>query len=228
MAALIKVEKLWKEYRTINNIVVALKDVSLEIEEKRFCVLFGPSGSGKTTFLNLIGLIDVPTKGKIFLDGTDTAKMHRGSSADFRLNNIGFIFQKYYLVEELSALDNVFLPAVAKDGFSHKITERAKYLLDLVGLKHRIKHKPRHLSEGEKQRVAIARSLINEPKILLCDEPTASLDSQNGETILDLLTKINKEKGVTVFLVTHDERHLGLGNKIFHISDGMITKTTDK
>ena len=171
-----------------------------------------------------MGLIDKPTEGKLIIDGSDVIEFQRVEAADFRLNNIGFIFQKYYLMDELSAVENVYLPAIARDGFSSKLASKASSILELVGLKDRLHHKPKHLSEGEKQRVAVARSLINEPKVLLCDEPTASLDSENGKVVLDLLAKINKESSATVFLVTHDERQLPYGDKIIRIADGKIEK----
>ena len=219
---IININNLSKDYHLGNTVIKALKNVSLEIKSGEFSILFGPSGSGKTTLLNLLGLIDTPTNGTIVLEGHDTGRLNRVKRADFRLNNIGFIFQKYYLLDELTALENVFLPAIAKDGYSTQLSRKAESILELVGLKDRIKHRPVHLSEGEKQRVAVARSLINEPTILLCDEPTASLDADNGKVILDLLAKINKESSATVFLVTHDDRQLKYGDKIIHIADGVL------
>ncbi|MFA5068672.1 MAG: ABC transporter ATP-binding protein [Candidatus Omnitrophota bacterium] len=221
---IISVKNLKKDYHLGSTVVRALKDVNLEIKSGEFSILFGPSGSGKTTLLNLLGLIDVPTCGTIALDGHDTVLLNRVKRAEFRLNNIGFIFQKYYLLDELTALENVFLPAVAKAGYSSSLLAKAEGMLELVGMKERTRHRPAHLSEGEKQRVAVARSLINNPAILLCDEPTASLDSDNGRIILDLLAKINKERSATVFLVTHDDRQLKYGDKVIHIADGMVQK----
>ena len=130
-------------------------------------------------------------------------------------------------MDELNAVENVFLPALAKEGYSTQLASKAESILELVGLKDRIRHKPKHLSEGEKQRVAVARSLINEPAILLCDEPTASLDADNGKVILDLLAKINKESSATVFLVTHDERQLKYGDKVIRIADGEVAKKAE-
>ena len=219
---LINIKALTKDYKLGTTIVSALRGVDITVAENEFCILCGPSGSGKTTLLNIMGLIDKPTEGKLIIDGSDVIKFQRVEAADFRLNNIGFIFQKYYLMNELSAVENVYLPAIAKDGFSSKLASKASNILELVGLKDRLHHKPKHLSEGEKQRVAVARSLINEPKVLLCDEPTASLDSENGKVVLDLLAKINKESSATVFLVTHDERQLPYGDKIIRIADGKI------
>jgi len=221
---IIKVDNLKKEYRIADSVIHALKGVNLSISERSYNILFGPSGSGKTTFLNIMGLIDKPTEGAIFLEGVAAATLSRIQLSNFRLENIGFIFQKFYLLEELSAVENVYLPAFAKDGFSHESVKRAEYLLDLVGLKGRLNHKPRHLSEGERQRVAIARSMINEPRILLCDEPTASLDADNGKVVMEVLQRINKEKGVTIFLVTHNEAHLNYADNIYNIRDGMITE----
>jgi putative ABC transport system ATP-binding protein len=219
---IIQISNLSKDYYLGATVVKALKNISLEIKSGEFSILFGPSGSGKTTLLNLLGLIDVPTAGSIVLEGHDTGRLNRVKRADFRLNNIGFIFQKYYLLDELTALENVFLPAIAKGGYPSRLAGKAESILELVGLKDRIHHKPMHLSEGEKQRVAVARSLINEPTILLCDEPTASLDADNGKIILDLLAKINKESSATVFLVTHDDRQIQYGDKIIHIIDGVL------
>ena len=224
---LIRTQNLKKEYKIANSVITALKGISLEIAEKKFSLLYGPSGSGKTTLLNLIGLIDFPTKGEVFIDGVDMAELKRSKLSEFRLKNIGFIFQKFYLFEELTSVENVFLPAVAKDGFSRHILKKSEHLLDLVGLKERLHHKPRHLSEGERQRVAIARSLINEPRILLCDEPTASIDDENGKVVLDILARINSEKGVTVFLVTHDERQLSYADNVFYINNGLILEKAD-
>lgn len=219
---IINIKNLSKDYYLGNTVVKALKNISLEVKNGEFSILFGPSGSGKTTLLNLLGLIDLPTNGTIVLEGNDTSKLNRLKRADFRLNNIGFIFQKYYLLDELTALENVFLPALAKEGYSAQLLRKAESILELVGLKARMRHSPMQLSEGEKQRVAVARSLINEPTILLCDEPTASLDADNGKIILDLLAKINKESSATVFLVTHDDRQLKYGDKIIHIADGVL------
>ncbi len=221
---IISIRNLVKEYRLENTVIKALNKISMKIHKGEFSILYGPSGSGKTTLLNLLGLIDIPTHGSIVLDGKNTERLNRLERANFRLNNIGFIFQKYYLLDELNAAENVFLPALAKEGYSTKLVKKAESILELVGLKDRVKHKPKYLSEGEKQRVAVARSLINEPAILLCDEPTASLDADNGTIILDLLAKINKESSATVFLVTHDERQLKYGDKVIHITDGVITE----
>jgi len=219
---IINIKNLAKEYYLGNAVIRALNKVNLEINRGEFSILCGPSGSGKTTLLNLLGLIDVPTQGSIILDGKNTEKLNRVQRADFRLKYIGFIFQKYYLLDELNAAENVFLPALAKEGNSTRLAKKAESILELVGLKDRVKHKPKYLSEGEKQRVAVARSLINEPAILLCDEPTASLDADNGKVILDLLAKINKESSATVFLVTHDERQLKYGDKVIQIADGEL------
>jgi putative ABC transport system ATP-binding protein len=219
---IINIKNLAKEYYLGSTVIRALNKVSIEINRGEFSILCGPSGSGKTTLLNLLGLIDIPTEGSIILDGRNTEKLDRVQRADFRLNNIGFIFQKYYLLDELNAAENVFLPALAKEGHSTRLVKKAESILELVGLKDRIKHKPKYLSEGEKQRVAVARSLINEPAILLCDEPTASLDADSGKVVLDLLAKINKQSSATVFLVTHDERQLKYGDKVIQIADGEI------
>lgn len=221
---LIKTLNLKKEYRVGTTVISALKGVSFEIYQKQFCMLCGPSGSGKTTLLNLIGVIDRPTEGAVLLEKIDVAKLSKAKLSEFRLRNIGFVFQRFYLLEELTAVENVFLPAVAKDGFSQDILKRSRYLLNLVGLSKRLNHKPRQLSEGERQRVAVARSLINQPKILLCDEPTATLDAESGKIILDLLAKINSQRDVTIFLVTHDERQLTYADKVFRIADGKIIK----
>ena len=219
--AIITIRNLTKEYHINSTVITALDKVSLKINRGEFSILFGPSGSGKTTLLNLLGLIDLPTHGSIILAEKNIGRFNRLQRADFRLNNIGFIFQKYYLLDELNAVENVFLPALAKEGYSVQLAKKAESILELVGLKDRVRHKPKYLSEGEKQRVAVARSLINEPAILLCDEPTASLDADNGKVILDLLAKISKESSATVFLVTHDERQLKYGDNVIRIADGV-------
>ena len=187
---IMSIKNLTKEYYLGSTVIRALDKVNIEINKGEFSILCGPSGSGKTTLLNILGLIDTPTQGSIVLDGKNIEKLNRIQRADFRLNNIGFIFQKYYLLDELNAVENVFLPALAKDGYSAQLVRKAETILELVGLKGRVRHKPKYLSEGEKQRVAVARSLINEPAIVLCDEPTASLDADNGKVILDLLAII--------------------------------------
>jgi len=219
--AIITIRNLTKEYHINSTVITALDKVNLKINRGEFSILFGPSGSGKTTLLNLLGLIDLPTHGSIILAEKNIGRFNRLQRADFRLNNIGFIFQKYYLLDELNAVENVFLPALAKEGYSVQLAKKAESILELVGLKDRVRHKPKYLSEGEKQRVAVARSLINEPAILLCDEPTASLDADNGKVILDLLAKISKESSATVFLVTHDERQLKYGDNVIRIADGV-------
>jgi putative ABC transport system ATP-binding protein len=225
---IIEISNVSKVYKVYKNSVTALKNINLKLYDNEFCALFGPSGSGKSTLLNLIGLIDKPTTGSILLEGLDVTKLDHKKLSNLRLKQIGFIFQKYYLLDELNCIENTAIPALAKEGFSKDVVSKAKHLLELVGLKDRLRHKPKHLSEGEKQRVAIARSLINEPRILLCDEPTASLDADNGNAVLDLLTKINAEKGVMVFLVTHDEMHLKYAKRIIYIRNALISNDTQR
>jgi putative ABC transport system ATP-binding protein len=203
--------------------VPALKGIDIEIKKGEFVAIMGPSGSGKTTLLELMGILLNPTEGEIIIDEKNVSGINENKRADFRLDNIGFVFQFFNLFMELTALENVMLPKLMR-GFSKKeCKKRAIELLSLVGLEKRINHKPSELSGGEQQRVAIARALMNNPSILLADEPTGNLDSRMAEEIIQLLRRLNKE-GQTIIMVSHE---LNLGRKadrIIWLKDGLVEK----
>jgi putative ABC transport system ATP-binding protein len=185
----------------------------------------GPSGSGKGTSVNMIGCLDIPTKGKIYLDGKDISKLTESELAQIRGKKIGFIFQKFNLINTLTALENVMLPMTFQNVPINERKKRATELLELVGLGERLNHKPTELSGGQQQRVAIARALANDPKVILADEPTGNLDSKMGNVVIEFLTKLNKENGKTIILVTHDENIAKYADRIEFLKDGRIIKT---
>ena len=203
--------------------VHALRGVSLTIEKGEILAIMGPSGSGKSTLMNLLGCLDKPTSGKYVLNGKDVSRMDGNQLAHIRNKEVGFVFQSYNLLPRLTALANVMLPLnyvrgeEVKDG-----SGRAKELLAQVGLKERIQHKPFEMSGGEQQRVAIARALVNQPSILLADEPTGNLDSKSGKEIIDLLININKVRGVTLIIVTHAMEVARLTHRLVQLEDGMV------
>lgn len=198
----------------------ALKGVSFEIKKGDFVALMGHSGSGKSTLLHQLGIIDTPTSGQITIDGVDILKMTGVEKANFRLRSLGYVFQEYALIEVFSALDNVHFPTMALGKTSNK--ERAKELLELVGLGERIHHYPNELSGGEQQRVAIARSLVNSPKVLFADEPTANLDTESSEVVLKLFQKLNKELNQTIIMVTHEPGDEKYVDRVLWLKDGLI------
>lgn len=201
--SVLELKNVWKVYGEGAAKVEALKEVNLSIEKGQFVSIMGKSGSGKSTLLNSIGCLDVPTTGEIYLDGMDISSLSDSALAQIRGRKIGFIFQRFNLTPSLTALDNVMLPMMFQNSSREKREKRARELLAEVGLSHRGHHFPNQMSGGEMQRVAIARALINEPEILLADEPTGNLDSKTGEVIMHFLTTLH-EKGKTIILVTHD------------------------
>lgn len=215
----IELQNVWKSYSEGH--VNALQDFSVKIHNEDFVAIVGPSGSGKSTCMNLIGLLDIPSKGKILLDGRDISKLSENELARLRGKKIGFIFQQFNLIPTLTALENVLLPVMFQNEKDHS-RERAIDLLTKVGLGERINHRPSQMSGGEQQRVAIARSLINDPEIILADEPTGNLDSENSRKILDLLSGLNKELNQTVILITHDHDVANAAQRIIHMRDGRI------
>jgi putative ABC transport system ATP-binding protein len=202
----------------------ALRGISFEILEGEFIAIMGKSGSGKSTLLHQLGLLDAPTEGELLIDGVDVLKLSDHEKTIFRLQRLGYVFQEYALILELTALENVFLPAFALNGFNQSYKERALDILDKVGLKDRADHRPNELSGGEQQRVAIARALINNPKILFADEPTANLDTNSSREILELFKKLNKELGQTIVLVTHEPDDRKYVDKVLWIKDGLLEK----
>ncbi len=205
------------------HIVHALRGVDLEIYASEMVGIIGPSGSGKSTLLGIIGGLDSPTEGKIEIDGVDITKMNEGQLTDIRNQKIGFVFQFFNLIPTLTALENVALPVEFAQVRRHQPFNRAKELLDMLGLGGRFHHRPNELSGGQQQRVAIARALANDPPILLADEPTGNLDTHSGETVLQALNTIRDEGGTTVVLVTHDQSLATQMDRVLTLVDGRIT-----
>jgi putative ABC transport system ATP-binding protein len=222
MTPVVKTIDLSKTYMSGGRPLEVLKDVDLTIEPGEFMAIMGPSGSGKSTLLNMIGALDRPTKGKVFINGIDLSKLNDNKLADLRNREIGFIFQFFNLIPRMDAQGNVELPMAIRGVSRSKRTERAKELLKLVGLAERADHKPSQLSGGEQQRVAIARALANEPHLILADELTGNLDSTTGAEIMNLLKRLNKEEGKTFILITHDPQVGQSTDRLVQLRDGEI------
>ncbi len=224
----IELKDVWKTYEMGNNQINALKDVSLRIDKGEFVAVVGPSGSGKTTLMNLIGCLDLPTKGNILLNGKDITKLSESTLANLRGRSIGFIFQQFNLIPTLTALENVTLPMMFQGINPALRLETGTSLLAKFGLKDRINHKPNELSGGQSQRVAISRSLANNPDLILADEPTGNLDSKTGLEVMDFLTEIHKNEGKTIVLVTHDLDLVHQAERVIYLKDGSIEKITKR
>ncbi len=224
----IELKNVCKYYRMGRSIVRAVDNASLEIKEGEFVAIMGPSGSGKSTMMNLIGSLDVPTRGKIFLDGQDISTFSESDLAQIRGKKIGFIFQSFNLINNLTAKENVMVPMMFQGQPPDERDFRATNLMDVVDLKDRIHHSPAELSGGQQQRVAIARSLANSPEVILADEPTGNLDTKTGATVMDFLKDLNK-KGKTIIMVTHDpDLAKNHAEVVFWLKDGKIEKVTRK
>lgn len=221
---IIRTLRLKKVYQMGTVATEALRGVDVQIYRSESIAVMGPSGSGKTTFFNMIGGLDSPSAGRVFIDEVDVAQLNAVELAFLRCHKIGYIFQTYNLVTYMTALENVTIPMIFAGVRSEEIQDRGMALLDLVGLADRWHHKPLQMSGGQQQRVAIARSMANEPSILLCDEPTANLDLKTGREILDILMKLNKERSVTVICATHDHRMLDVSDRMFWIRDGRVER----
>ncbi len=222
---LLRLSNVWKSYNMGKaGILTVLKKINLDINEGEFVAITGPSGSGKSTMMNLVGALDVPSQGDIFLKNKNIHKMSESALAGLRGETIGFIFQQFNLVPTLDAVQNVMLPMEFIDIPTKTARERAEKLLKTLGLEDRMNHKPNELSGGQQQRVAIARSLANDPEIILADEPTGNLDSTTGKFIMNFLKKLNQKQGKTVILITHDTHLIKHAKKIIHLRDGMIIK----
>lgn len=217
-------ENVEKVYESGGYHTVALSGVSFRIDFKEFVCIMGPSGSGKSTLLNLIGALDRPSKGRIFIDGVDISQLNDYALAELRNRKIGFIFQTFNLIQRMSALENVEMPLLVRNMSEQEIRSRALRLLDWVGLSPRIKHTPDRLSGGEQQRVAIARTLVCEPKIILGDEPTGNIDTRTTHTIMKLLKYLGETIGITMVIVTHNPEVASYAQRIFHIRDGVIER----
>ena len=218
---MIRTENLTKVYRMGDAEVYALHDVNLDIQEGEFIAIIGPSGSGKSTLLNMIGCLDTPTSGAVFIDGIDTGKLSENGLAEIRREKIGFIFQQFNLVHTLNALENVALPMFFAGVKRETRLKRAEELLANVGLGDRIYHKPSEMSGGQQQRVAIARALSNDPEVVIGDEPTGNVDTETGNTIIDILEALNKE-GRTVVVVTHDAEIAARVGRTKRMRDGRV------
>ncbi|MEM0216118.1 MAG: ABC transporter ATP-binding protein [Candidatus Bathyarchaeia archaeon] len=222
MPVLLDVRNIKKSYRMGKVIVQALRGVSFSVMEGEFLAVLGPSGSGKSTLLHLIGCLDRPDEGEIILDGKNVLKLSDDELAELRLKRIGFIFQFFNLLPRLTALENVELPLMLARVPEREAREKAKKLLELVGLGGRLNHKPSELSGGEQQRVAIARALVNDPKLVLADEPTGNLDTKSGWDIVNLMRKLNEEMNQTFIVVTHDQKVAEVADRIIYLRDGLV------
>jgi len=221
----VRIEHLSKHYRLDSQLVTALKDINLNIEEGVFLAIAGPSGSGKSTLLNLIGCIDTPTSGRLWIDGEDVAKRTPDQLAGLRARAIGFIFQTFNLFPVLTAAENVEYPLLKRtDIGAAERSERVLRYLSLVGLGEFAKHRPNQLSGGQRQRVAIARALVIHPRIVLADEPTANLDHKTGKQILRLMRKINRQTRTTFVFSTHDQKVLDMADRRVDLEDGEIVR----
>ncbi len=219
---MIKISGLHKIYHLGVVEVPALRGVSFEIHRGDFLGLMGPSGSGKSTLLHLLGLLDFPTEGTIEINGMDVSRMDDDERTDYRLRKMGYIFQDYALVGELTVLENVMLTAMAQGKTELECRKASRDVLSIVGLANRLDHLPKELSGGEQQRVAIARSMVNRPIILFADEPCANLDTANSRAVLDQFHTINEEMGQTIVMVSHEEWHREYFHRIVYLKDGQI------
>jgi putative ABC transport system ATP-binding protein len=222
-----KVENVTRIYKTGKIETQALRGVSLSIEKGEFTALVGPSGSGKTTLLQLIGCLDQPTSGHVYINGKDVSKLNRNQRADMRRGTIGFVFQFFALIPTLTAYENVEMPLLLSGEKGPERRERVKQLLEWVDMTSHSAHRPDQLSGGQQQRVAIARALSTKPALILADEPTANLDTPNGKQVMDTMTRLNQETGVTFVFATHDPRVIQYARRIVTLRDGLIVENEE-
>ena len=220
----VKVENVTRVYKIGAVETRALQGVSLSIESGEFAALIGPSGSGKTTLLQMIGCLDQPTSGRVFVDAKDVTTLSRNQRADMRKGHIGFIFQFFALIPTLSAYENIEMPLLLNGVGASERRTRVMELLTAVDLKERAHNRPDQLSGGQQQRVAIARALAPSPALILADEPTANLDTENGKQVMDLMQKLNRDTGVTFVFATHDPRVISYARRVVTLQDGLIVK----
>ncbi len=225
---IIKIENLSKFYGVGETLSKALDEVNLEIYSGEYIIFFGPSGCGKSTFLNCIAGIEIPTSGKVIIRGEDISKFSRKDIAKYRNKKIGIIFQSFNVLKSFNVIDNIALPQVFAGVAKKTRTKRAEHLLSMFGLSHLGKRIPTELSGGQQQRVAIARALVNNPWILIADEPTGNLDSKSSQEVMGLLEELNSKSKRTVVLVTHNPDHLKFANRVVHLADGKIEKIEKK
>jgi len=221
---IIKVEDAWKTYKLGEVDLTVLRGVSVGIRQGSFVAIMGPSGSGKSTLLHIIGALDLPSKGKAFIDGKDISLMSEDELSKVRGQKIGFVFQQFNLLHNLTAMENVILPMVFQGVNDNDRKKRAEELLKSLGLGHRLNHKPNELSGGERQRIAIARALANDPDIIVADEPTGNLDSKTGQEVMDILVDLHKNHKKTIIVVTHDPNIADYTEHTINIKDGLIIK----
>lgn len=224
MKTILKLENVSKTYMMGEVPVPALKGINFEVNSEDFTVILGTSGSGKTTLLNIIALLDRPTEGAVFVDELNASELDDKELANLRLKKFGFMFQTFQLIPWLTALENVEVPLTIAGVTREEREERAKDLLNLVGLTERMNHRPLQLSGGEQQRVAVARALVNNPEFIVADEPTGNLDSKTGMEIIALLHKLNNEEKVTIVVVTHDVTIASKAKRTVYLKDGVIVK----
>ena len=224
METIMKLQDVWKIYRMGEVEVPALKGVSVEIKKGDFVAIMGASGSGKSTMMNLIGCLDIPSRGSIYLKSKDISTLSESDLASFRGKTIGFIFQQYNLIQSMSAYENVMLPLEFLEYDDKNAAKRAREILTLVGLGDKMHHRPTQLSGGQQQRVSIARSLVSDPEIILADEPTGALDSVTGKDVLNMLHRLWKEHGKTIILVTHDHNLSKYARTTIELKDGEILR----
>jgi putative ABC transport system ATP-binding protein len=218
---MIKMHDLTKAYRTSDVETTALSHINIEIEAGEFIAIMGPSGCGKSTLLNILGMLDTPDSGVYSFAGEDVAGYAESRLANIRKENIGFIFQSFNLVDELTVAENVMLPLLYQKVAPAERNERVHAVLERVGIAHRADHRPQQLSGGQQQRVAVARAVVTNPKLILADEPTGNLDSVNGEEVLELLNQLNGD-GTTIIMVTHDQGHADHASRVINMLDGRV------
>ncbi len=218
---MIRLSNVRKLYRTSELETTALDRVSLEVEQGEFVAIMGPSGCGKSTLLNIIGLIDTPTSGEYVLDGAEVSRYPERRLTEVRKHTVGFIFQSFNLIDDLTVYENVELPLLYQGMSRSGRKMRVREVLELVGLASRAKHKPAQLSGGQQQRVAVARAVVGDPKLIVADEPTGNLDTKNGEDVMDMLATLN-DQGATVLMVTHSPSHAGRAHRLVSLLDGRI------
>lgn len=217
-----RIDRVSKIYQTGDILVHALRGLSLTILRGEFVAIMGPSGSGKSTLMNIIGCLDRPTKGKYFLEGVDVSTMGKAQLADVRNQRVGFVFQSFNLVSRTSALENVELPLLYAGVSSGERKRRAREALAIVGLSDRERNMPNQLSGGQQQRVALARALVNNPSIILADEPTGALDTRTSVEVMEIFQRLNRERNLTVIIVTHESDIAQYGERVIHVRDGRI------
>lgn len=224
---MIQIENLGKTFRTEEVETIALQDINLRIDDGEFVAIMGPSGCGKSTLLNIIGLLDNPSEGSYLLNGQEVARLTEDERTGLRRGTIGFVFQSFNLIDEMTVYENVELPLIYAGVPAKERRERVEALLDRMKMSHRAKHYPQQLSGGQQQRVAIARAVVTRPQLILADEPTGNLDSVHGKEVIGLLAELNRE-GTTIVMVTHNSHDAASARRIIHLFDGhIVTETED-